>query len=94
MDDYTWQQRLQARKAREHRRLSLVIFLLAAMIGSALWYFFFYIRTPEYSLAQLQTAIAEHDGETFARYVNQKLLNQKYMDQKGKMLLLECLLNN
>lgn len=80
MDDYTWQQRLQARRAREHRRLSLVIFLLAVMIGSALWYFFFYIRTPEYSLAQLQTAIAEHDGETFARYVNQELLASRAYD--------------
>ena len=80
MDDYTWQQRLRARRMQERRRLSLGFFILAAFMGAAIWYFFFYIRTPEYALTQVQTAIAEHDGETFARYVNQELLASRAYD--------------
>ena len=80
MDDYTWQQKLRQRRSREHRHLSFVFLLAAALLGTALWYFFFYIRTPEYALDKVQTAIAEHDNETFARYVNQELLASRAYD--------------
>ena len=80
MDDYTWQQRLRARRMQERRRLSLVFFILAAFIGAAVWYFFFYIRTPEYALEQIQTAIAEHDDEKFKHYVNAELLSSRAYD--------------
>jgi len=80
MDDYTWQRRLRARRMQERRRLSLVFFILAALVGSAVWYFFFYIRTPEYALEQIQTAITEQDGEKFNRYVNAELLSSRAYD--------------
>lgn len=80
MDDYTWQQRLQARRSREHRRLSLGFFLIAAIIGATVWYFFFYIRTPEYALEQIQTAIEEHDRDKFSHYVNAELLASRAYD--------------
>lgn len=80
MDDYTWQQRLRARRTQERRQLSLVFFLLAAIIGATVWYFFFYIRTPEYALEQIQTAIEEHDGEKFGHYVNAELLASRAYD--------------
>ncbi|SHK91591.1 hypothetical protein SAMN05216582_1245 [Selenomonas ruminantium] len=80
MDDYTWQKRLRARRSREHRRLYFGFFLLAAIIGATVWYFFFYIRTPEYALQQIQTAITEHDEETFKHYVNAELLSSRAYD--------------
>ena len=80
MDDYTWQQRLRARRAQERRQLSLVFLLLAAIAGAMVWYFFFYIRTPEYALEQIQTAITEQDGEKFQRYVNSELLASRAYD--------------
>jgi len=80
MDDYTWQQRLRARRMQERRRLSLGFFILAAFIGAAVWYFFFYIRTPEYALAEIQTAIAEQDSEKFNHYVNTELLSSRAYD--------------
>ncbi|MCR5758356.1 MAG: hypothetical protein K6F95_10680 [Selenomonas sp.] len=80
MDDYTWQQRLRARRLQERRRLSFVFLLLAALIGAAVWYFFFYIRTPEYALNQVQTALAEQDEELFNHYVNTDLLSSRAYD--------------
>ena len=80
MDDYTWQQRLRARRAQERRQLSLVFLLLAAIAGAMVWYFFFYIRTPEYALEQIQTAITEQDDEKFQRYVNSELLASRAYD--------------
>ena len=80
MDDYTWQQRLRARRAQERRQLSLVFLLLATIAGAMVWYFFFYIRTPEYALEQIQTAITEQDGEKFQRYVNSELLASRAYD--------------
>ena len=80
MDDYTWQQRLRARRTQERRRLSLVFLLLAAIIGAVVWYFFFFIRTPEYALEQIQEAIAEQDKEKFSRYVNAELLSSRAYD--------------
>ena len=80
MDDYTWQQRLRARRAQERRQLSLFFLLLAAIAGAMVWYFFFYIRTPEYALEQIQTAITEQDEEKFQRYVNAELLSSRAYD--------------
>ena len=80
MDDYTWQQRLQARRRQERRRLSLVFFIFAALIGAVVWYFFFFIRTPEYALEQIQQAITEHDEEKFNHYVNAELLASRAYD--------------
>lgn len=80
MDDYTWQKRLRARRAREHRRLYLGFFLLATLIGATVWYFFFYIRTPEYALGQIQTAIAKQDEAAFKHYVNTELLSSRAYD--------------
>ena len=80
MDDYTWQKRLRARRTREHRRLSLGFLLLATIIGATVWYFFFYIRTPEYALEQVQTAIRQQDEDTFKHYVNAELLSSRAYD--------------
>ena len=80
MDDYTWQKRLRARRTREHRRLYLGLFLLASLIGATVWYFLFYIRTPEYALSQIQSAIEQQDGEKFKHYVNAELLSSRAYD--------------
>lgn len=80
MDDYTWQQRLRARRTREHRRLYFGFLLVASLIGAAVWYFFFYIRTPEYALEQIQEAIETQDSEKFNHYVNAELLASRAYD--------------
>ena len=80
MDDYTWQKKLRQRRVRQHRHLFLGFLLLAAGIGTAVWYFLFYTRTPEYALHQLNTAIEQHDADAFKRYVNLEVLSSRAYD--------------
>lgn len=80
MDDYTWQKKLRQRNIRQRRHLFWGFLLLAAVIGTSFWYFFFYTRTPEYALQQLTTAIEHHDATAFKRYVNLELLSSRAYD--------------
>lgn len=80
MDDYTWQKKLRQRKVRQRRKLFLAFLFLAFFLGTAIWYFLFYTRTPEYTLNQITTAIKEHDPKTFQRYVNIDVLTSRAYD--------------
>lgn len=82
MDDYTWQQKIQERKLSDQRTIvSISIIVLAALfIGTALWYFLIYARTPAYALRQIQSAVEAKDAEAFARYVNLDVLTTKAYD--------------
>lgn len=59
MDDYTWQKKIRERNFRYRRSLlSLILLIFFALgLGTGMWYFLIYIRTPEYALQQLQSAI-------------------------------------
>lgn len=80
MDDYTWQKKLRQRQIRQRRRLFLIFLFGAAFLGTIVWYFLFYTRTPEYSLKQITAAIEQHDPETFQRYVNLDVLASRAYD--------------
>ena len=82
MDDYTWQKKIRERKFRYRRSLlSLILLIIFALgLGTGMWYFFIYIRTPEYALKQLQSAIEKKDSAAFSRYVNLDLLTAKAYD--------------
>lgn len=81
MDDYTWQLKLRQRQIRQRRQLFGAFLLAALAIGCAIWYFFIYIRTPEYAIKQINYAIEHQDSELFKRYVNVDVLaNRAYDD--------------
>lgn len=80
MDDYTWQKKLRQRQIRQRRKLFLFVLLLASFLGTIIWYFLFYTRTPEYSLHQIAAAIEQHDPETFQHYVNMDVLASRAYD--------------
>ncbi|MBR2215813.1 MAG: hypothetical protein IJ849_08670 [Selenomonadaceae bacterium] len=80
MDDYTWQQKLDERHAKKRREGFFIFLVLAAVIGTGIWYWFIYTRTPLYALEQAQHAIEKQDGDAFRRYVNLDLLTAKAYD--------------
>ena len=80
MDDYTWQKHLQKRRRSKGRLVFVVLLLLAAAIGTAIWYFAFFLRTPEYALTSAQEAWARQDTETFKHFVNLNLLTSRAYD--------------
>ena len=80
MDDYTWKKKLRQRQIRQRRRLFLIFLLFAAFLGTIIWYFLFYTRTPEYALNQAAAALEQHDAETFRRYVNIEVLSSRAYD--------------
>lgn len=80
MDDYTWRLKLHERKNRERRSLLFIFIIIAAILGSLVWYFFIYVRTPEYALKNVQQAIEANDSELFTRYVNLPLLTSRAYD--------------
>lgn len=82
MDDYTWQKKIRERNFRYRRSLlSLILLIFFALgLGTGMWYFLIYTRTPEYALQQLQSAIEKKDSTAFSRYVNLDLLTTKAYD--------------
>lgn len=80
MDDYTWQKHLQNRRRSKGRRIFAVLFLLAAAAGTAIWYFAFFLRTPEYALTRAREAWAGQDAEGFKQAVNLSLLTSRAYD--------------
>ncbi len=59
-----------------------VVLVIAAMLfaGAGVWYFKFYTKTPEYALHQIQTAIQNHDQDTFNEYVDTECLINAAVD--------------
>lgn len=70
MDDYTWKKTLQARQKRVRRERFFVLVLIAAVIGSSIWYFLCYTRTPAYAVKELQQAMERRDAKMFQNYVD------------------------
>ena len=62
------------------RETMLVVFVLVAVIGTAVWYFGLYTRTAEYSLQQVQEALEKDDATKFQSYVNLPLLTSQAYD--------------
>lgn len=80
MDDYTWQKKLKERKTRSKRWFFLLFLTISLSLGTVVWYFGFFTRTPEYALEQANLAWQEKDGEKFKHYVNLSLLTSRAYD--------------
>ena len=83
MEKQLWLSRLEEKKLQRRHRRNLLLGMAACtvLLGTCLWYFFVYIRTPEYALHALQTAITEKDPAAFARYADlEKITNRAYDD--------------
>ena len=72
MDTQTWRHRLEQNQLRrtQKQKMLLLIGVFTVLLGTWLWYFFVYTRTPEYALQQLQKAVENKDADTFARYAD------------------------
>lgn len=80
MDDYTWQKKLNERRRRSRRSATIIFLVIAAAIGAVVWYFFIYLRTPEYALSEARAAFTEHDTARLERYVDMGLLTSRAYD--------------
>lgn len=80
MDDYTWQTKMQQRHNRFKRQNFVLLFLFATAVGTLIWYFGFFLHTPEYALRQAQTAWQKQDAPTFSYYVNLNILTARAYD--------------
>ena len=74
MDDYIWKKKMQERRARIRRERSFVLLLLVLSVGALLWYFAFYVHTPEYAAKKIEQALKEKDPQTFQEYTAMNLL--------------------
>lgn len=61
MDDSTWRKRMAARRRRRKIERGFVIFLFVMFIGSVIWYFVSYTKTPAYSMQETIQAFHEKD---------------------------------
>ncbi len=85
MDDHTWKQQLKKKRSRRQHEMLALIVIIALILGWGLWSFF-YSRTPEYALNQLQTAVKEKDSEAFSKYADLDTICKKaYDDLTGDM---------
>lgn len=48
----------------------LIILFICILAGSLAWYFFYYIKTPEYSLNIIKESIEKHDIAKFKKHVD------------------------
>ncbi len=81
MEDYIWKKRLEQRRTLKHRERLLALLLLIFSVGILIWYFAFYVRTPEYSVLKLEKALQEKDTQTFREYTDLNLvLSDAYDD--------------
>lgn len=81
MEKSDFQCRMAARRRRQRREMLFVIGAFALLLGAWLWYYFIYIRTPDYAVAQLSEAIRRKDVAAVERYVDiERTLCRAYDD--------------
>ena len=54
--------------------------ILVAILIAVSFYFFYWTKTPQYSLVQIQKAIQNHDIDTFEKHVDLDSLYSKVVD--------------
>ena len=81
MDDYTWRQMVMQRRNRRQREIFFFALAFAAIVGFSIWYWAFYVRTPEYALFNAIEAANQNDAERFQKFVDlDELINRAYDD--------------
>ena len=58
----------------------VAIAAVSVVLCAALFYFFYYVRTPVYSMKLIGEAVQKHDLETFERHVDVKHMVEKMFD--------------
>lgn len=58
----------------------IAVGLISVIVCAALFYFFYYTKTPIYSVKQIGEAIQKHDVETFDRHVDVKHMAGRVFD--------------
>ena len=61
-------------------KIGIAMFLL--LIGVAGWWFFYYTKTPTYSLGIIKKSIEQHDSKTFQKHVNIDSIINNAIDEK------------
>ena len=61
------------------RNIAIVLVVLA-IIGGAAFYFFYWLKSPQYSLTIIRDAVKKHDLATFEKYVDVNNINSKGID--------------
>lgn len=93
MEKSDFQRRVEERRHRQHREIFLVIGGFALLLGTWLWYYFIYIRTPDYAMRQLADAVLRHDNAAFDRYVAlDRTLDHVYDDLTEDLFLYDSAL--
>ena len=54
--------------------------IIAAVAGAYGYYHFYYMRTPEYTLQIIRTAVKDHDADTFNKHVDIDSIIGKWID--------------
>jgi len=80
MEDSIWKEKIGRRTTRRSWELLALIVTFSFLLGAWSWYFFIYIKTPEYALHNIQSAIQSHDIEDFHKSVNLDILLPKAYD--------------
>ena len=93
MEKSDFQRRVEARRRRQRQEILLVIGGFALLLGTWLWYYFIYIRTPAYAAAQIFDAIARRDSAAVERYVDfSRTLSRGYDDLTEDLFLYDAAL--
>ena len=61
--------------------LAVLLAVIAVIGGSALWYYGYYTKTPEYAVRMIEEASASHDAVKFERYVDVRKISEKVGDE-------------
>jgi hypothetical protein len=61
------------------RNVAIVAVILAIIAGVA-FYFFYWLKTPQYSLQIIREAVQKHDAATFEKHVDVNNLNSRAID--------------
>jgi len=64
--------------------IAFALTIIVAISAGAGYYFLYYIRTPEYTLKIIQTAVKNHDLNTFHEHVDVDAIVNSYVDAELK----------
>lgn len=93
MEKSDFQRRIEVRRRRQRREMLLVIGGFALLLGTWLWYYFIYIRMPDYAVRELAAAIERRDSAAVERYVAfDRTLSRAYDDLMEELFLYDTAL--
>jgi hypothetical protein len=52
----------------------LLLFAVIAIAATVVWYFAYWVKTPQYSLGLIGTAVQKHDFAAFEKHVDMETL--------------------